>query len=71
MAGNLLGPGIVCTVDEGMMGMIARGLTKMQEEIKTRFINGLGWDYGCWRMDIVRLGRGIMNHDDRCFVFGW
>ena len=70
-AGILLGPGIVCTVDEGMMGMTARGLIKMWEEMKTRFINGLVWDYGCWRMDIVGLGGGRMKHDDRCFVLRW
>jgi len=74
VAGILLGPGIVCTVDEGMMGIVAEedcGLIKMYEQISRRFINALVWDYGCWRMDIVRVGGGRMNHGDRCFVLRW
>ena len=31
-------------------------------------INGLVWD---WSMDIVCLGGGRMNHDDRRFVLRW
>ena len=53
-AGSLLGPGIICTVDEGMMGIAAeddcvqidQDVRRDIEEVYKRLI----------RMDIVRLG---------------